>query len=792
MRLNGSLLILLLSITNVLACDESPLCEDVPYGRICTRFSPDLITIADDALLLVATKNNLYSFNTLPRLELKQHECIKPSNASIEQCLRDNSQPESECVNLVRILQQIPQDALRGKTTLEDKFNDTILVCGTNAFNPKCTVHKRTNIKEWSYLTGLTTVDDGFSPYSTKLHSIGLLATNRKFYTGSFFGKFNTKRRVAVAPQPLMGDSTFVTSTLENSPLWLSQQVGTRFISLYEIGEHVYYFAREPAFEVNRGKTITYSRVIRICKTDEGITDTTQFIRFRTFQKARMTCPHVVNNNAPKYYYDDVSSTYLHWPENSQLPVLYATFLSADNGPEGSAICKFSFDPSKSESLVKGFQDGVYYVLDNNDRLTEETEGPFACPGSPGRNRTDDEAKKYQLIKGDALPIGGGALFTVDGESYTQIAVDVFTYNRETYEVIYAGTNKGSVKAFIRNTGNSGSPTVLKVYEPATSGNPINQLILNISNENGVRRLYVTAENLLVDISLGNCSKYSSCVECLESNDPYCAWNSADNNSCINKLLYNYTTKISEAIKPPSNLTDFCGVLPSTVIKTTTFMSSTPTKTTRTYTTYFTTTTTINTCTLNAGIKTILPIPSTTSSSTLVVIPTLSARPSVRGVETSPSKPAIGQLVGSLVGGLLVGFIIGIIVCFIGLALKRTFMKDNSSAPRTPDHSYNNGNGSVGQYAITVVLPEGHESEKSGDVPPPPPPPSVSPPLVMVDSELEDDAISDLPTSGPPSRSNSGRNHWSKPRGRTESTRWLRASESEASTNGTESPLSPS
>ena len=791
MGLKGSLLIFLLSIANVLACGESPLCEDVPYGRICTRISPDLITIADDALLLVATKNNLYSFNTLPRLELKQHECIKPNNASIQQCLIDNSQPESECVNHIRILQQIPQDALRGKTALEDRFNDTILVCGTNAFYPKCTVHKRTNIKEWSYLTDSTTIDDGFSPYSTNLHSIGLLATNRKFYTGSFFGKFNTKRRIAVAPRPLMGDSNFVTSTFDNSPLWLSQQIGTKFISLYEIGEYVYYFVREPAFEVDEGKTVIYSRVIRICKTDEGITEMTQFLRFRTFQKARMTCPHIDNNIAPKYYYDDVSSTYLHWPDNSQLPILYATFLSADNGPEGSAICKFSFDPSKSESLVKGFQDGVYYVADNNGGLTEETEEPFACPGSPGRNRTDDDAKKFQLIKGDALPIGGGALFTVDGESYTQIAVDVFSYNSTTYEVIYAGTNKGSVKAFIHNTSNSGSQTVLKVYEPATNASPINQLILNISNENGIRRLYVTAENLLVDIILGNCSKYSSCVECLESKDPYCAWNSGSNNLCINKLVYNYTTKISEAIKPPSDITDFCGVLPSTVVKTTTSIPSmtTPTKATRTYTTYFTTTITVDTCTLNAGIKTILP---SASRSTRVVIPTLSVRPSIGGVKTSPSKPAIGQLVGSLVGGLLLGFIIGIIVCFIGLALKRTFMKDNSSSPRTPDHSYNNGNGSVGQYAITVVLPEGHESEKSGDVPPPPPPPSVSPPLIMVDSELEDDAISDLPTSGPPSRSNSGRNHWSIPRGRTESTRWLRASESEASTNGTESPLSPS
>lgn len=801
----SSLLFLLIAVCSAVA--EDPLCEETAYGWFCSNLFPTRMTLADDAVLLVGGNNSLYSFNTFPTLELRQKVSIRPDNFTESDCIATTV--KSQCHNLIRIIQPVPQEALQGNYSLQLKFNDTVLVCGTNAFSPKCSVHKRTDLSDSMFLTD--GIDEGFSPFSIFSQSIGLLATNGKFYTGTIFGKFQRKYRAAVAPNPLQGDGSFQASTLDTNPLWISQDPNTQFVSMYEIGEHVYIFMRESAYEINQGKSIVYSRVMRVCKTDEGIDESILSIRrFRTFQKIRMTCPYPSSTSSSlPYYYNDITSTYLHWPKGSTLPTLYATFSAPTNGPEGSAVCKFSFDSNESYNLVKGFQDGVYYELDGNSGLVMATRGKFACPGSPGTQRSDVLAEMDQLVVGEALPVGGGALLTTGGVTYVQIAVDVFTFNGSGYEIMYIGTRDGLIKALIRETVNSETiERMFDIFKPtkSSSDNSITQLMLAISNETQTRQLYATTSSFLSTIILGNCSKYTSCADCLESTDPYCVW---QNSECINKLSSRYIEGIqtAEATKPPTNILNFCGISSSsaqartTTISSTSVITSTSCKIPTTTIVATKTTTKLITATRKSSETTSISSPtistmsaqftSVMSTSQTSYLPIISVTPSDGGLGTFSSKVPVIEIVSTLVGGLLCGFIVGMVVCCIGLGVRHMLMiKGNND---TPVHNSNgniydrqHSNGSIGHYKITVMFPESKKDEEDEKEPQPP----MSSPSPVGLEELEDDVIGDLPTNISPVGQNGRHNNkWSVPRGRTESTRWLRASESESINESPQPPF---
>ena len=810
----------LLFVLLVIVCSgvaEEPVCQDTTYGRYCTRIFPTRMTLADGALLLVGGNNSLYSFNTLPRLELKEQMILTPDNETRDACMRQRE--ELECQNMIRIVQSIPQEALQGNLTLQSKFNDTVLVCGTNAFSPKCLVHKRTEISSATSLIDRDHEFEGFSPFSIHSQNIGLLATNGKFYTGSVFGKILRRNKVAISLGPLHGDVNFPVATLDTNPLWILQDSNTKFISMYEIRDHIYIFFKESAYEVNVGRSVVYSRVIRICKSDVGIDDIQQTIRrFQTFQKIRIACPHSdTSSSALPYYYNDITSTYLYWPEGSDLPYLYATFTSPVNAPEGSALCKFSFDEADTQNLVKGFTEGIYYEF-NETTLVMQKRGDFSCPGAAsGTQRTEDLAKKDQLAVGIALPIGENAVLTSDGETYIHTAVDVFMYNNTKHEVIYITTDDGHIKAFIRKSGES-SKLLFNVFMPtkSSSDNSITQLILAISNDTKARRLYATTNSLLVDISFGNCSKYGSCISCLESKDPYCAW---QRNECVNKLSTPYALgQTVEATNPPVNIPNFCGVsnssdvivTHSTVMSTIITPSEMSTTSSISYVTSTTSTHVFSTTTSITSKSTQIPTFSSTVTSTVrptphdmstsiksttatTGLPILTPTPSVGGFGTLTSKPPIVEIVGALAGGLLLGFVVGLIVCCIGLRIKHTLMKDTTPVHNTNADRHTHSNGSVGQYKISVMFPEGSATSSpttSNEEEPQfekRPPSSISPTALDIE-QLEDDVISDLPTNISPMKGHG--NKWSVPRGRTESTRWLRASESE-SMSGNESPQPP-
>lgn len=778
--------------------DDSIVCENTEYGRICKgaaaaqtdRFIPYRLSLAEEGdLLLVGSRNFLHSFST-NTLNTLQTVDLTPSQGDTMQCQSTVGTIEACEVNSILFVKQIPERSLN--VSLQARYNNTVLVCGASAFTPSCTVHSLSNLSDWFYLQSKSNNYEGFSPYSTNSLHVATIASNGAFYSATNLEKFSDRRRLGISFNPLSGDTSFNTISSDRDPFWVAD---TDFISLYEVDDHIYVFGREDSNEEKTLPRVKFGRAIRICKSDQGVENDGDKPRFSTFQKIRITCPNAGDGSFPEFFYNNLQATYFytaadgsHW--------IYATFIAQANGPVGSAICKFGFNPNDVNSLADIFNNAREYYDSSSTDVTQQLD-PFTCPGT---NRNKLDALGYQLIKGVALPTGGNAVHTQNGLHYTFINVDVYEFNSSTYEVMFVSTKSMSIEVICHKDG---QPFITKMI--ATYTETIENFILNkFDVQDGIRKLFVGGESFIASIILGNCHTHSSCKECLESNDPYCAW-VIDSRTCINKLVTSNSTQVLEASEANANIcpsipTQSTTKIPVTMTHTesTSVMIESPSKTTQTA--CVTHVLKVSTITRRVSAATTLPsakITATTAITNTISLASIEPSVAIGGVDTqvaSLSAKEIGEMIGAGVGGLLIGLVVGLLMCFAytmvrGKVASKPMPTTNgghylpNERPITQNGISNHNAPSVEQYTITVSLPK--KTDDAANIGSPIP--SLSPPAID-DSELEDDVISDLPQ--PTNNYGNKIKKWGIPKGRTPSTRWLRASES--SNAGSESPVSPS
>ena len=731
-----------------------------------TELSPDRVTINGD-LIVVGSTNHLFTFDVAESLRFESVLAHCPDTETRAKCLMAND--GSQCYNYIRFVQPVPAEISMNNT----RFTDKILACGTNAVSPKCTVHSRENMSEWFYLTDQE--DAGFSPYLSDRPMVGLLGTNALFYTATVFAPYGSQRVIAIAPSPLEGSSRFSTETPPGNPYWLVNP-SVEILSMYEMADHIYIFAREIAQfpELPEGQSTVYSRVMRICKNDQ-IELTAQSPReFVTFQKARMKCSSVRNTIDHPYDYNEIQSTYLV-SRSSEESVLYATFSSSPNGPKGSAVCRFEFDPTVETSLTGVFETVEYFAPRNGIPTSsdwDKLEGaPFVCPGQAGGlQREPQEALDYKiLMNGEAVPTGEYDTYKADGVVFTKIAVEILAYNGREYQIMFIGTDNGEIRQVVVVDDEE---TFEFRRASMRSGNDITYMELTKPNPaTEIRKLYYANADFLSEITLGDCGKYTSCHECVESNDPYCAWQNGS--TCVNILLQPVADQTTEALRGFSKVEEVCTnpVLPTQSTQ------SGSASVTQPGISSIRPRNTVLTDTLPASIScftmgtTVLPA----TASTPAPPPPVDTRPSVNtepvsdGVEpSSQNVPSIALIAGAVVGGLIIGIIIGVVVGCLGLATKRALLSDTKSGPSAAIE-----NGVLYNHTHNGTSTTSLEPTKCNEVSSPTSSGS-SQGLDIGLEELEDDAITDLP-----SNTTSLASIHKKNKGRTPSTRWLRASESE-------------
>jgi semaphorin 5 len=239
------------------------------------------LSYENDTLRLVSSEKDLIYLES--DLDSK-NECYRSTISSLQL---------KNCQNYIRIIQI-------------DYLNKRLLSCGTNSNKPSCT---------WRNLYQIENVIEKFEgigkcPQSPDSSLTYLQLKNGDYYFATSYSMHGMKSDFLI--QRALGPSKNVRTDQYNSN-WLNDP---DFVASIEIEDYVYIFMRETAIEfMNCGQKI-YSRVIRLCKHDEG---TENFNVWKTFEKARLECS-IPANNISRYFDSESQNNYKHNDNLHQYP----------------------------------------------------------------------------------------------------------------------------------------------------------------------------------------------------------------------------------------------------------------------------------------------------------------------------------------------------------------------------------------------------------------------------------------------------------------------------------------
>uniref|UniRef100_A0A669C7M1 Sema domain, immunoglobulin domain (Ig), short basic domain, secreted, (semaphorin) 3D n=1 Tax=Oreochromis niloticus TaxID=8128 RepID=A0A669C7M1_ORENI len=421
-----------------------------------------------------------------------------------------------ECANFIRVLHN---------------YNRThVYACGTGAFHPTCdgVLKLLSNTEESGRLK---CPFDPLQPFTSVL-------TDQYLYAGTssdFLGKDTTFTR-SLGPPP---DQHYIRTDISED-YWINE---ARFIAAHPIADtynpdddKVYFFFREVSWEGN-DKSIL-SRVARVCKNDVGgLRSLTN--KWTTFLKARLVCS-IPGPDGVDTHFDQLQDVFLLPTRDDKNPIVYAVFTTSSSIFRGSAVCVYSM------ADIRAVFNGPYAHKEGPDHRWVEYEGripyprPGTCPSKTydPRIRTTkdfpDEVVRFirfhPLMYRSVYPLTGRPVFTRVKVDYTltHIVVDRVLADDGQYEVMFLGTDVGSILKVVSITQENWSTEEVVLEELQVFQNPSPILSLEISSKQ--QQLYVGSREGLAQVSLSRCHLYGqACAECCLARDPYCAW---DGHTC--------------------------------------------------------------------------------------------------------------------------------------------------------------------------------------------------------------------------------------------------------------------
>ncbi|KAG5847807.1 hypothetical protein ANANG_G00130120 [Anguilla anguilla] len=330
-------------------------------------------------------------------------------NADKVECTNKGKQPDTECQNYIRVL----QEARDGR----------VYVCGTNAYSPSCAYMQSSEDGQLK-LDGAKEDGKGKCPFDP------LQRYSSVMVDGSLYSATSNN---FLGSEPVVMRSLANPVRTEFKISWLNEP---SFVSMYHVPESVgsadgdddkvYLFFSESAVEFDSYSKLTVSRVARVCKGDVGGLRTLQK-KWTSFLKARLDCP-VLDSRLPHV----VQDVFLLRHENWRDSVFYAVF-TPQEGPVGhSAVCAYSvfeigdvFSHGKFKTPVTVATSFVKWVMYSED-LPEPR--PGACIDDAARTHgvkrsLDLPDKTLRFVQDQPLmdqavePLGGGPQLVERGPS---------------------------------------------------------------------------------------------------------------------------------------------------------------------------------------------------------------------------------------------------------------------------------------------------------------------------------------------------------------------------------------
>ncbi|XP_061520181.1 semaphorin-6D-like isoform X2 [Phycodurus eques] len=444
-----------------------------------------------------------------------------------------------ECYNYIKVL--VPRD------------DETLFVCGTNAFNPSCRNYKTSTLEQvGSDLPGQARCpfESGGDFYSATVTDF--LASDSVIYRS-------------------LGEGRPVLRTVKYDSKWLREP---RFLHAVDYGSYVYFFLSEIAAEYTTLGKVVFSRVARVCKNDNGGSPRVLDKYWTSFLKARLNC----SLPGDSLFYFDVLQSLTGVLQINGRPTVLAVFTTQANSIPGSAVCAFYMDdvekvfsgkfkeqrssdaswtavpedavprprlPKRWDRIFTGETNKVHEV-----KIPDPSRRPGTCagdgpaadgPAADFKSSVDFPDETLSFIKSfplmdDAVPAVNRRPFytrTASRSKLTQIAADVSAGPRNDRTVVFLGSEDGRVAKVLASTlpeDTAGSKLLedIHVYDRDKCDLGIQEedrrvLALELDKEH--HALFVAFSSCLVRVPLSRCGRHGACKRaCLASRDPYCIW----------------------------------------------------------------------------------------------------------------------------------------------------------------------------------------------------------------------------------------------------------------------------
>uniref|UniRef100_A0A8C5BW98 Sema domain, immunoglobulin domain (Ig), short basic domain, secreted, (semaphorin) 3B n=1 Tax=Gadus morhua TaxID=8049 RepID=A0A8C5BW98_GADMO len=428
--------------------------------------------------LFVGAKNFLISLS-LENIGKQEHKIYWPAPVNWrEECNWAGKEINVDCVNYVKILHH---------------YNRThLFACGTGAFHPTCAFvevgQKFEDRPHQGWRTG-----EGRSPYDPRHTTAASVLIGDELYAGRSWGKRPSIR------------------TEQHDSRWLNGMCETRNPD----DDKIFFFFRETAVEA---QGLGKSQLLPHRTNDMG-GQRSLVNKWTTFLKTRDT------------YFDELRKFY------RKNPLVYTVFSTSSSVFKGSAVCIYTMNDIRRAFLGPfAHKEGPNYQW-----VPFQGKVPYPRPGmcpsktfgsfDSTKGFPDDViqfARHHPLMFNPVYPLNRRPVFlrTNVEYSFTQVAVDRVNAADGQYDVMFIGTDKG---------------TVLKVISvPKERWNNMEDLLLEelevfkVQPLDTTQQLYVGSDTGIAQVPLHRCSVYGkACTECCLARDPYCAW---DGTSCTRYL----------------------------------------------------------------------------------------------------------------------------------------------------------------------------------------------------------------------------------------------------------------
>uniref|UniRef100_A0AAQ4PS64 Sema domain, immunoglobulin domain (Ig), short basic domain, secreted, (semaphorin) 3Fb n=1 Tax=Gasterosteus aculeatus aculeatus TaxID=481459 RepID=A0AAQ4PS64_GASAC len=425
------------------------------------------------------------------------------------ECLVSGKDANEECANFIRLV---------------EPWNRTQLyICGTGAYNPVCTfVNRGRKPQEEIFRLDPGRVESGKGKcsYDPNLNSVSALI-NGELYAGVYVDFMGTDSAIFRT----LGTKTAMRTDQYNSR-WLNDPTFIHVQLIPDSAERnddkLYFFFREKSSEMGHSP-VTQSRIGRICLNDDG-GHCCLVNKWSTFLKARLICS-VPGADGMETHFDELHFLFSFC--RMRLPDLPLSLLGVHSSVfKGSAVCVYSM------ADIRMVFNGPFAHKEGPNYQWVAYSGkipyprPGTCPGgtfTPNMKSTKDYPdevinfmRNHPAMYNAVYPVHKRPLVVrtnVDYE-FTTITVDQVAAADGNYEVLFLGTDKGTVQKVI----------VLPRDDLQTE-----ELVLE-EVEVFKQQLYVSSATGLTQLALHRCDVYGeACADCCLARDPYCAW---DGKSC--------------------------------------------------------------------------------------------------------------------------------------------------------------------------------------------------------------------------------------------------------------------